>query len=168
MVYGFIRYSLAPAMSARATLGGAVSLVTITTSISSKRWSARTCFTNSRPFMTGMFQSTSATFGGGSLPFRRSSASLPFSASSTWKPLEFKARASLSRAVRESSTTSASISVLLRGVGVAHEPVDDRVGVYDEKQSLLQLAHPGHGATGLLVQRLRRGLQRVLADVLDV
>ena len=79
---GFITYSFAPASSAVAIWSISVSVVTITSGSPASEASARAAFTNSKPLITGMFQSTSTTSG---RPFSlmRSRPSWPLPASLT-------------------------------------------------------------------------------------
>ena len=79
-VNGFIRYSFAPASSALETRSMPVSVDTIMILDSSNAPRSRTARTNSMPFMTGMFQSTSIR-SGRSISSSRASASCPSPAS---------------------------------------------------------------------------------------
>src|SRR6201999_2752053 len=74
-VNGFMMYSFAPLLSALAICSISVSVVTMRIFTPSYLWSALTAQRNSKPFIRGMFQSTSAKSTGA--PFSScSSASL--------------------------------------------------------------------------------------------
>ncbi len=103
LVNGFMTYSSAPASMARIIWDISVSVVTITILMSLKAGLARTLFKTSRPFISGMFQSSSINAGGSTARnFRR--ASCPWMASQVSKPMSRSMEPRMDLIALESST----------------------------------------------------------------
>src|SRR6478736_4063019 len=112
VVNGLIRYSWAPAASARTIWPCSLSVVTIISVMVRQAGLARTRVTKVRPSITGMFQSMQAR-STSSPDSSRSSACCPSPAWTVLNPRFSSAPATMRRIVRESSMTSALIASLL-------------------------------------------------------
>src|SRR5262249_30693088 len=86
LLKGLMRYSLAPAARARCMPPSSLSVVTIMTRAGAKAASARSATTKSKPFISGMLQSTRTSSGGGPPARSLSRPSMPWMASATSKP----------------------------------------------------------------------------------
>src|ERR1035438_6574721 len=154
---GFIRYSSAPASSARRMKSFSASVVTIIT-LTSLNPSARRCFSISSPSITGIFQSTSAR-SKGAPAWSRSRPARPSEASSHTMPRSSSNPRKKPLTKRESSTISARILTSpifrLRRLRGAQPHRIQPLRVQLHQQALLELVRAGKQCPPAFIQNRR-------------